>query len=283
MATIPLRRIRSTAPLTILLAVAGASLGLPRTAEGTAIALSDIVFGDLTIAPESGTLEFLDLSGDGNPDPWTLTVFASASNSLGESAAGGFSISGPGTAGIQATVTYASGAGAATDPPPPPPALDVSAGAASVANIPGCDEIQALSAGRGAVSNTFMIIGGTGEVEVDFGAAISGMLEVFTDHCGLLAATEVFFGLELDGASLLSFHLPLAIGPNDHRIVPFAGQLETTRVLLFNTPYFLHIEVDSESEAITVPEPATVTLLVIGLALFVVRRVPFILNRRGQS
>jgi hypothetical protein len=255
---------------------AAAGLLLSAKVSATAIAESSISFSHLQILPTSGSVQILS--------PWAVESFAQAQNSLGEFDDDDQIASPGGAAAADAAVTWAMGHGdgSATNPPD----LDVAAAASSTVNLPGCEPKAAQSQGRGSLgwadplggvfANTFQITGGTGSVTVDFSAALAGNLHVFTDGCGLLARTEVIFGLQVfklptangpsDPLVLFSDRL-LLIGPNDNANLPFADTLSQSALLDYDTPYGLFIEVDSESQAV-VPEPATATLFLAGVGLW---------------
>ena len=168
--------------------------------------------------------------------------------------------------GANAAVTWADGHGTASAPASPaPPDLNVTGTADSHVNIPGCVVGAAQSLGRGALYNEFMITGGTGTVNVDFSVDIAGALDVFTDECGVFAETEVIFGLELDGTPILFHNDYLYVGNNDSAILSVSESLFDTRTLEYDVPYFLYLEVDSESAGANTPEPSTIALMLIGL------------------
>ncbi len=244
--------------------VLGVLLGLAQGVQAIAIAESDLSFFGLQISPASGTLELLS--------PWELETFAQAQNSLGELSDEFVSATGPAAIQANAQVTYAEGQGRAAALGDPPD-LDVTADAASEANIPAATTAQAASLGRGAFFNFFQITGGVGPVQVDFSGQLTGMLQVMTDQFGQLAETETIFALEVDGFPVLFFQDLLSIGPNDADSRPVSETLFGSLTLAFDTPYFLFAEADSESQAINVAEPGTLALLLPGLGLLAMRGV----------
>lgn len=230
----------------------------PQSVHATAIANSNLSFFNLQITPDNGTVElFWD---------WELEAFAEAKNSLGELDQDyDFSFFG-GTVAADAMVNWANGHGDASAPTFFPPDLSVTANASSNVNCPGCDPKAASSLGRGGLWNyDFVITGGTGTVDVDFYVDLAGFLFVLTDECGVFAETEVIFGLELDGNPILFHHDRIAVGPNDSDSLLVFETLHTTVPLEFEVPYFLYLEVDSESAGAVVPEPATLSLMLVGL------------------
>ena len=232
-----------------------AALGLltPRCVYATAIANSTISFSNLQIAPSAGTVIFFD--------DWSAEAFAQAQNSLGGSASQ-FDSSSGGIASANAAIIFASGEGNAS-------AINLTGTAMSSANIPGAQDAQASSVGRGTLFNFFVITDGTGDVDVNFSVDLTGNLNVFTDASGQLAQTETIFALELDGTPILFRDDLFSIGPSAFASMPFSQTLSDTRTLQFDTFYFILAEADSESQAINIPEPSTVTLMLAGLITLV--------------
>lgn len=230
-----------------------AALGLltPRCVYATAIANSTISFSNLQITPATGTIIFLD--------DWTAEAFAQAQNSLGQLVSQ-FNSSTGGAAAANATVTFATSAGNAS-------ATNLTGSASSSVNIPGTITAQALSVGRGTLFNLFVITDGTGDVDVNFSVDLTGNLNVFTDAFGQLAQTETIFDLELDGNPILFRDDILSIGPSDSKNLSFSQNLFDSRTLQFDTLYFILAQADSESQAINIPEPSSLTLMLAGLII----------------
>lgn len=221
-------------------------------AQATAIAMSNIAAVNLSITSAQGTIAF---------DPFTLFAFAQAQNSLGELDAQ-FDADPSNPAIANALVTWADGHAT----------IGAAAWAASSnVNIPGSTQGAANSQGQGSLSRGFTIACagpscGSG-TQVNFSVDLSGQLDVMTDFYGQLATTETIFNLDLDGTPLLFDNRLLSIGPNDAQSQAFAFTLSSSQTLLFDTPYSFLLRVDSESQAINTPEPASVTLLCLGLAM----------------
>lgn len=223
-----------------------------RPAQATAIAMSNIAAVNLSITSAQGTITF---------DPFTLFAFAQAQNSLGDlDAQFDFDPSNPAVA--NAMVTWADGHAT----------IGSSAwSASSNVNIPGSAEGAANSQGQGSLESGFTIAC-TGpscgsDTQVTFSVDLSGQLDVMTDLYGQLATTETIFNLDLDGTPLLFDNRILSIGPNDAQSQIFAFTLSGSQTLLYDTPYSFLVHVDSESQAINTPEPASITLLCLGLAV----------------
>jgi len=225
-------------------------LSSPCNAVATAIANSQISFSNLQIIPTSGTVVLLD--------SWEADAFAQAQNSLGQ-LANQFNTSIGGATAADAAVNFATGHADAS-------AVTLGAHANSSVTIPGMTTAQAISTGRGTLSDSFFITGGTGNVQVTFSVNLSGTLNVFTDAFGRLAQTETIFDLELDGTSVLFRDDPLSIGPNSSATLPFSQTLQNTLTLQFDNPSFILAQIDSESEGINrVSEPSAIILMLCGL------------------
>jgi hypothetical protein len=247
------------AVVVFIFAAAGAICAQP--AAATAFAASNIDLLSLSMVPSVGTIS---LNG-----PWSLQAFASANNSLGENAAQFGFASSPGSAGAAASVTWAAGsaaAGALHDPPN----LDISAGAASNVQIPGCGDAAAFSEGHGTLS-VFFTISGAGMVGVQLGAGIAGALQVATDSCGLRAFTQTIFTLAVDGGDPLLTGLfdlrSLLVGPNASLSESFSEFLSNEILLTAGEQHFLLLQVDSESSAQLMSEPSTGALLLAALLM----------------
>lgn len=244
--------------LTLLL-LATLCLFVPRPVAATAIANSVLNFSNLTITPATGSLTFDDV--------WLLQGFASANNSLGGSDAQfNFAFS-PGMTAATAAVTWATASGTATALDDPPN-LNVSGGAISGVNVPGCGAFAAFSEGTGTLSNSFTI-SGTGSVAVQFAVNIAGMLNAMTDGCGLNAFTQTTFTLAVDGGAPILFDLQAStIGPSSSLAQSFSELLTDTVFLDAGVSHFLILQADSESQGQTqVPEPPSSALLLLGVAV----------------
>ena len=262
----------------IWLLVGGFCLLAPQSVYAVALAESNLSFSNLQIVPASGTVVLT---------PWGLEAFAEARNSLGELDQDYASSTSPDQVQADAAVTWANAQGDASALADPPD-LNVTANANSTVDIP--DHIKmawAASDGRGSLSNLFTITGGTGSVEVDFSVDIAGSLHVLTTNNGILAETETIFTLAVinlitgDLELLLSNDDPdkpplphLLVGPNSKDDLSISETLTATPTLEFSTPglevpYFLYIEVDSESFGV-VPEPPVLALMSLGVGILVV-------------
>ena len=204
-------------------------------------ATSDLRFLSLQITPTAGAISFAG--------PWDVSAFAQGANSLAELDVD-FQSNPGGPIAANAAVTYANAHGDANG-------LSLTGNAESNVFIPGTIEAFAASAGRGTLSNSFMITGGVGDVSVTFSLGMSGVLQALTDAFGLQAETELIVNMQLDGDPVLFYTDLLSIGPNSSAMRPVSQTLTEIRTLHFNTPYFLLAEADSESRGINaIPEPS---------------------------
>ncbi len=259
--------IRVACPPTALLFLLAFCLFLPRPVAANAIANSNIDFFNLSIAPSNASLALDDV--------WVLETFASANNSLGENDARFDLALSPASLGVVAVVTFATGSASATALSDPAD-LDVTAGASSSVNIPGCNLVAAFSEGRGTLSN-FFTVSGTGSVAVQFAIDISGDLTVMTDACGLSAFTQTIFSLEVDGVPVLFDQRVLNIGRSSAQMLPFSAHLTNSIVLDAGVSHFMLLQADSESRAQTAAEPSSISLFAISAGVLMWAR------RRGRA
>ena len=221
---------------------------------------SSISLTSLTITPASGSVVFTD--------PWSAEVFAQAQNSLG-----GFNQNFNSSIGSQvqtnAFVQFATGQALAD-----PVNLVLSAG--STVNIPTIPIgfVSASSQGTADLFNSsFMITGGTGQVNVTFNAMLNSLQTLFTDVHGISATSEVIFTLAINGQVVLFRDSPLMIGSNMFAQLPFNGSVGPNSMMLdYGVPYTIFLELDSETGGQSMPEPSTIALLIGGPALAFARR-----------
>lgn len=230
--------------------VLAALLLAPARLRADAQAIANLQFLNLQIIPAAGILVFSGASDLGFAD---LSAFAEANNSLGETVQD-FAAATLGTVAANAAVTHATAHGEAS-------ALGTG-GAAGNSTIPGSVDLHADTTGRGNYSALFHITGGTGPVNVDFSAVLSGLVSVLTDSYGI-ASAEAIFSLQVDGDPVLFFQSQHSIGNSDSVSDPIAAALADTRTLTYGTSYQLVIEADAETSATTtaVPEPSAFLML----------------------
>jgi hypothetical protein len=238
--------------LGFLLAIFLISAASPH-ANATAVANSLITLQSLTITPASGSIML-------SP---TAQSFAQAQNSLGELVSN--SDSGA-TANSTAAVTWANGSGSADS-------ILRAASASANVSIPNITA-AANSVGRGTLFDTaFSITGATGPVSVQFSATFPYAQFLMTDIYGVQATSEVVLNLSIDGSAVLFFDSPLVIGPSTTLVNSGSPTLTNSMTLTAGQTYDLYLEIDSESSGINaVPEPATLSLLLGGALIPLVRR-----------
>lgn len=217
-------------------------------AHATVITDSSLTISGITITPSAGTITI---------DPWTADASASANNSLGQSV-GRFDSSAS-VALANAAITFANASALSN-------ATALSISAASAVNLPGTLN-QAASTGLGDLFTFFLITGGTGDVDVTFAMNLSGSQHAFANAVGSFRS-ELVAVLELDGDPVLFRDDILQGGPNfPDTVKTFGTQLQGTRTLSFDTPYFVFVQADSESSGINLPEPTGLILVLTGLGL----------------
>lgn len=229
------------------LLVAGISLLAAHGAQALAITHGSMTISNIQISAGAGTLDI---------DPWTAQASATANNSLGES--DGQFDSQPSVARADAMVTWADGHSAAD-------AIGLTTPGSSSVNLPGSNN-QADSTGRGSLFTTFTVTGGTGDVNVMLSMDIDGSQDGFTDNSGSFM-NEIVAVLELDGDPKLFYDNIIHGGPGSNTTIGVNQTLSNTLTLSYDTPYFIFIEADSESNAMNVPEPGTLVLMLAGLGM----------------
>ena len=226
--------------------------------QASSVATSTISISNLTITPSSGSVVFMV--------PWTAEAFDQAQNSLGDNQSQ-FNTSLGGIAQSSASVQFASAQSSAD-------AMNMILMASAGVNIPGSFVAAASATARADIFNsTFMITGGTGSVNVTFGAMLNSLQSLMTDASGILASSEVVFALTIDGNVVLFLDSPNQIGPNSSLIVPIDQQLSNSMMLNYNQDYTIRLEADAENSGQNVPEPSTIALFFGGSALAFIRRL----------
>ncbi len=235
--------------LVLLLA---ASVVVPR-ANATAIANSSIMLESLTITPASGSIMF-------SP---TAQSFAQTQNSLGQVVSNFDSGT---TANSSATVTWANASGSADS-------ISQTAFVSANVDLPGSVVGAASAAGQGTLYDfSFSITGTTGPVSVQFSALLPYSQSLLTDLAGVQASSEDIFYLSLDGQPVLFLDLPMTIGSSSSFSASGSPTLSNSMTLTAGQTYNLYLELDAESSGINVPEPASLSLLLGGALLSLVRR-----------
>lgn len=244
----------ATLALLILLSAATVRSHAQTFASGT------LGFSNPQVQLSSGTLQLLG--------PWNASAFAQAQNSLGENDGDFNSGLSPASLTADGVVTYAMTHGQASAPGDPPD-FNLSGSASGQVDIPTFTTAQALGVARGAMYNSFKIIGGIGTIDVTFTVDIAGALLAMTGPTGVLAQIETIFALSLDGTPILFRSDFLSVGTNDSASSSFAVTLSATVPLTAGgDEHTLYFEVDSEPQGITsVPEASSLVLLLPALGV----------------
>ena len=237
-----------------VLVLLGAAFLASDVAHALAITNGKLTISNVQITPKAGTVGGVS---------WAALASATANNSLGETA-GQFD-SGT-TAQADATVTWANGHGTAD-------ALNLTATGTSAINLPGILN-EADASGVGDLFTTFTITGGTGPVDVTFAMDLSASQDGTTDAIGVITRNELVASLTVDAVSspVLFFDSLRSLGPSSSFSDIQTPTLTNTATLMYDTPYFVFIEADSEAIAMNVPEPSTAALLMCGLAIMLMMR-----------
>jgi hypothetical protein len=242
-------------PLRTSVLLLGLLLGVSSSAYADAISTTSLTFSSFQIVPASGTIVF------SLPNTQAL---ARATNSLGEESLQLVNSDSPTAIQLaSASVTFASGF-ANADP------LNFIGSQNSSAMLSGCT-CEAFGVGQTVLQKSFVITGGTGNVDVTFSAVLLTMQTVMTDAFGTFAGSNVLAGIHLGSSSIFPtvFNV-IEIGPNDSRVSNVQQQLSQVLTLQFNQVYRLDISLSANSTVVNqapteIPEPATAVLLVSGL------------------
>lgn len=181
------------------LALAGLAF-VPTLAHAGASASGSLGLSTLTATASSGTIAW---SGT-----WSISSFASASNSFGELAFD-FSFDAS-SASASAAVTYASGHASGSVQGPGAPTANVNGSLA----LPGGFEASAsVYPASTTLDTTFSITGTSGIVDVSFSALLSSALASSAGLDGEVLQNDVIFNLNVDGNNVLSYFDQAVVGP----------------------------------------------------------------------
>jgi hypothetical protein len=231
-----------------------------------------VSFSNLQITPAVGTVLFVP--------PTAATATTQALNSFGNLDID-FSNTLP-IAQANAAVLFAS-ASAMADAS----AFSANANSWGAVSIP-CSNVtfcsSAVSFGVATLSGTFVIVGGTGDVNVTISGLFTTLQSVMTDQSGLLAQSDVSYSIAVD--DVLSFSnafTVVAVDPNLSDQQSRMDQITAAVSLQFDVPHTISIRIQAQSTGINgasneVPEPTTVVLLMSGLAF-----VPGFLRKRRRQ
>lgn len=227
----------------------GMFLIIPSSVYADAFSLSVVNFSNIQLTSTAGSLT---LGG------WQATAFSLARHNLGGLTEQVNTSSGP-HAVATSTVTFATATGVAN-------ALNPSANASSTADVQDC-VCTAVSIGRGTLSNTFMVTGVDGPVQVNISGFLDSLQILSTDEFGIAAESQVVVSVFLDNIIVFSVDIPrIAIGTNSMDIRQTIQQIAAAITVQANTQHTITISVEVASAGVdAVPEPATAILLLSGL------------------
>ncbi len=241
--------------LRIFVLAVGLFLGTASSAYADALSITSLTFTSFQIVPTSGTIVFSLPS---------TQALARATNSLGQESLEVVQSESPIAIHLaSASVNFASGF-AIADP------LNFIGSQNSNAMLSGCN-CEAFGVGQTVLQKSFVITGGTGNVDVAFSAVVLTMQTVMTDEFGTFAGSGVLAGIHLGSSSIFpTIFSVIEIGPNDSRVSNIEHQLSQVLTLQFNTVYRIDVILSANSTVVNqapaeVPEPTSMILLVSGL------------------
>jgi len=229
--------------------VFGLLLGASSTAYADALVITTFNFG-LQVTPSVGTVEFT---------PTGASARAAASNSFGENpdiTSNTFPV-----AQAAAIVTFANASATAS-------ATNLTANITSFVNVGGCTCIASAFA-IATFNTTFVVLGGTGNVDVTILPMPFASGQVATDQFGVFAFAQISWNVVLNGVIVFRTEETLSEveGPNQtggFSLTP--GLLGRTFTLQYGVPNTITVNISGVAAGVNeIPEPATVVLLVSGL------------------
>ena len=233
----------------------GLLLGTSSSAYADALSITSMTLSNFQVVPTSGTIMFFLPRNQ---------ALARATNSLNQESLQIVVTESLTTAQASANVTFAS-ASAVADP------VNSSGSQNSNATLSGCN-CEAFAVGQTVLQQSFIITGGTGNVDVLFSGLLVMSQTLLTDEFGLVAGSNVLVGIHLGSSSIFpTIFSTLTIGPNGSLVSNIEQQLSQILTLQFNTEYRFDLTLSANSRVVNqapgeIPEPATVVLLVSGLA-----------------
>ena len=229
----------------------GLLLGASTSAHADSIAFVSVSLTNFQLVSSSGTVVF--------SAPLVSPTIASGAvaNSLGEETSN--AQQNPTHSEASATVNFANASGMS----------DLSSGsltASSSVTLSGC-VCSAETEGLAFLNQNFMIVGGTGSVDVTLSALLQSTQNMVTDQFSLFAATDSRISLQVLDEDGNAFNSHLNIGPNSSLSMQMQNQYSQVMTLQFGQLYRLQLFVGANSRAAQseVPEPATMVLLISGL------------------
>lgn len=229
----------------------GLVLGAAASAQADTIAITSVSLNNLQIVPTSGTVV---LSA---PQAGQQTAAgAAATNNFDEES--GSQQEGPTHSQANTSVTFATSSAVSDFP-------TLSLNASNNVTLSGCTcsgETEAVA----FIRASFMITGGTGNVDVTISGLLHTVQTLMTDQFSQFAVSRARFNLQVSDGNVFSFDSNVRIGPNDSNSMDTQTQLSQVLTLVFGQQYNLLVFIGADSRAAeSVPEPATVVLLFSGL------------------
>jgi hypothetical protein len=251
--------------------VAGAVLALSTASLLNAQASTS---GSLDLSSFSATPAAGSISWSGT---WTLNAVSSSNNSVG-GLDFGFDFGESANASASSAVTWADGnvSGSASGPSSVAGHVDGSV------NLPATSGLEAAvgSFGNNVTLETQFSLDGAAGANVTFAAEIRSLLEGITGPDGQVLHDETILNFNVDGSTVLFFDDLRTLGP-DQALVDLQTPSLSDTVNLAGGPHDLFIELDTEQQAITVPETPCPLVLAEAAGFLLALRRPW--RRREES
>ena len=243
----------------------GLLVGTASSAHADTISLTSVSLINFQITPSSGTVVLLP-SQIGSPTSASGAVV----NSLDEES--GDSSTSPTFSQAFTSVTFASAGGVSE-------LSSMSFSTNTNVTLPGCI-CSAETEGHATLRLGFMIVGGSGPVNVTFSALTQTIQTLLTDQFSAFAASETRIFLNVIDVATFSFDTRFRIGPNESTVIERQREISEVVTLQFNQQYNVLVSGLAVSRAgeNAIPEPATVMLMVSGLGFM----AGFVKKRRAM-
>ena len=235
------------------------------SAYADAISFTSVTLTNVQLISSAGTIVFSPPQGSS-----PTSASGAVANSFGEEEAD--QSEHPTLAQAAASVNFANASGTSN-------LTNLSLSATSSATPLDC-VCSAEAEGLAVLRQSFMIVGGSGNVDLTLSALLQSIQNIDTDVSSLFAASDARVTLQVFGVQSFSFDSSIGVGPNDAAFVVRQIQISEVLTLQFNQQYNLFVFVGANSRAgqNEIPEPATVVLLVSGLGFM----AGFVRKRRAM-